>query len=205
LPAAPASHHGGGGGGGGGGGPTPRVMVPGGGLGRLAYEIWRQHPSFHVVVVELSMLMVTALRNLLTLPLFSSTTTFYPYLDDSLTNTRNHHRRFLTTTFPDLHPILPANTTTTPSPPPPLLPNDHYFSLQCADFVMMAHDRNFIASFDLVVTCYFIDTVVNLLDYLWAISRLLKPGGLWVNAGPLEVSCCGRGWRRRRDGRSRRI
>lgn len=39
---------------------------------------------------------------------------------------------------------------------------------------------------DVVVTCFFIDTANNVIDYLEAIYRLLKPGGRWVNFGPLE-------------------
>jgi len=35
------------------------------------------------------------------------------------------------------------------------------------------------------VTCYFIDTAHNLLDYMHCINRILKVGGLWVNFGPL--------------------
>lgn len=46
-----------------------------------------------------------------------------------------------------------------------------------------------------MVTCFFIDTSTNVLDYLHVFSTLLKPGGLWINHGPLEVSirpCCRR-------------
>ena len=38
---------------------------------------------------------------------------------------------------------------------------------------------------DCLVTCFFIDTAHNLLDYLTTINKILKPGGLWVNIGPL--------------------
>jgi carnosine N-methyltransferase len=39
---------------------------------------------------------------------------------------------------------------------------------------------------DAVITCFFIDTTHNPLDYLWAIRRVLRPGGIWVNLGPLH-------------------
>lgn len=39
--------------------------------------------------------------------------------------------------------------------------------------------------FDCVATCYFIDTATNVLDYMECIQHVLKPGGLWVNLGPL--------------------
>jgi carnosine N-methyltransferase len=43
-------------------------------------------------------------------------------------------------------------------------------------------------TYDGVVTCFFIDTAVHVFDYLQASHRLLKPGGVWINHGPLQVS-----------------
>jgi carnosine N-methyltransferase len=37
-----------------------------------------------------------------------------------------------------------------------------------------------------VVTCYFIDTANNVLDYITTIFNALKSGGVWVNLGPLS-------------------
>lgn len=39
--------------------------------------------------------------------------------------------------------------------------------------------------FDAIVTYFFIDTARNLVTYLETIKRLLRPGGYWVNLGPL--------------------
>ena len=36
-----------------------------------------------------------------------------------------------------------------------------------------------------VVTCFFIDTASNIIDYIETIHSILKVGGLWVNFGPL--------------------
>jgi SAM-dependent methyltransferase len=41
------------------------------------------------------------------------------------------------------------------------------------------------AHFDIIVTHFFIDTARNLMAYLDTIHRLLKPGGRWINFGPL--------------------
>lgn len=40
-------------------------------------------------------------------------------------------------------------------------------------------------SWDCVATCFFIDTAHNVLDYLETIWKILKPGGVWINLGPL--------------------
>ena len=38
---------------------------------------------------------------------------------------------------------------------------------------------------DCVATVFFLDTAPNILTYLESIHRVLRPGGLWVNLGPL--------------------
>ena len=40
-------------------------------------------------------------------------------------------------------------------------------------------------AWDAVVTCFFIDTAHNLVEYLEIIYNILKPGGVWINLGPL--------------------
>jgi carnosine N-methyltransferase len=39
--------------------------------------------------------------------------------------------------------------------------------------------------YDVIVSLFFIDTARNLVSYLENIHRLLRPGGRWVNLGPL--------------------
>ena len=42
-----------------------------------------------------------------------------------------------------------------------------------------------VSEFDVVVTCFFIDTSHFVLDYIETINSVLKTGGHWVNLGPL--------------------
>lgn len=39
--------------------------------------------------------------------------------------------------------------------------------------------------YDIIVTLFFIDTARSLISYLETIHRLLRPGGRWINLGPL--------------------
>lgn len=41
------------------------------------------------------------------------------------------------------------------------------------------------ASYDFVVTLFFIDTSMNVISMLEHIYELLRPGGTWINLGPL--------------------
>jgi carnosine N-methyltransferase len=40
-------------------------------------------------------------------------------------------------------------------------------------------------SWDCVVTCFFIDTAHNVIEYIECIHKILKKGGVWINLGPL--------------------
>ncbi len=42
-----------------------------------------------------------------------------------------------------------------------------------------------IVSYDYIITLFFIDTSQNILETMEHIYRLLKPGGAWINLGPL--------------------
>jgi hypothetical protein len=37
-----------------------------------------------------------------------------------------------------------------------------------------------------VVTCFFIDTATTLIDYVSTVRTVLRPGGIWINIGPLQ-------------------
>ena len=62
------------------------------------------------------------------------------------------------------------------------------FSMAAGDFVEIygkksnINDNNRV---DAVVTCFFLDTAPIILDYIETIDHILKPGGVWINLGPL--------------------
>ena len=51
------------------------------------------------------------------------------------------------------------------------------------DFTTILREHG--GTYDIVLTYFFIDTARNLMSYLNAIYMLLKPGGHWINFGPL--------------------
>lgn len=168
--------------------PQPkRVLIPGAGLGRLAYEVLRLGDHYHVVAVERSVLMTIALHNLLKHPV-APPSIFYPYLQDPLTNSPNHHRRFTASSFPDLTPVLllPPERRRSTKEEEEEGGGRWYFSIENTDFTSLSQLPSIKGTFDVVATCYFIDTTVNVLDYLWAIRSALTDGGYWINLGPLK-------------------
>ena len=46
-----------------------------------------------------------------------------------------------------------------------------------------ANNLIFSGTWDVVVTCFFIDTATNIISYLEVIHKILKEGGTWINIG----------------------
>ncbi|TPP64439.1 Carnosine N-methyltransferase [Fasciola gigantica] len=62
------------------------------------------------------------------------------------------------------------------------LPPNVPFCMAAGDFVEIYKEPD---SWDCVTTVFFIDTAHNILQYLESIWLILKPGGYWINFGPL--------------------
>ncbi|CAG8698584.1 30751_t:CDS:10 [Gigaspora margarita] len=62
---------------------------------------------------------------------------------------------------------------------PSSIPSGVSFSMVAGDFVEVYGDEQY------NVTCFFIDTAKNILEYIEIFHRILRPGGLWINLGPL--------------------
>ena len=56
-------------------------------------------------------------------------------------------------------------------------------SMVAGEFCRVYKDK--INFFDSIVTCYFIDTANNVIEYIETIHNIIKIGGLWINFGPL--------------------
>ncbi|KAL8203279.1 UNVERIFIED_CONTAM: Carnosine N-methyltransferase [Gekko kuhli] len=62
------------------------------------------------------------------------------------------------------------------------LPPGANFSMTAGDFQEIYCEHNI---WDCIATCFFIDTAHNVVDYIDTIWKILKPGGIWINLGPL--------------------
>lgn len=66
---------------------------------------------------------------------------------------------------------------------PSSLPKGSDFSMVAGDFVEVYRDQP--NSWDCIITCFFMDTARNVFEYIDTIRTALKPGGIWINFGPL--------------------
>lgn len=138
-----------------------RVLVPGAGLGRLAWEI--SQLGFDTTANELSAFMTLALRFLLSpdTTQHAEQHTIHPYAY-WFSHQRSNDALFRPVSFPDTVPRLGDR-----------------LQLIAGDF--LTHR----GTYDVVATLFFIDTSLNVLATLEHIYELLRPGGTWINLGPL--------------------
>ncbi|KAJ3603566.1 hypothetical protein NHX12_028311 [Muraenolepis orangiensis] len=142
-----------------------RVLVPGAGLGRLAWEIARL--GYMCQGNEWSFFMLFASNFVLNRCEQVNSLILYPWIHQ-FSNNKKSSDQTRSVSFPDIDPQS--------------LPTTSDFSMVAGDFLEVYTEPD---SWDCVATCFFIDTAHNVLDYLETIWKILKPGGVWINLGPL--------------------
>ncbi|TPX45759.1 carnosine N-methyltransferase [Chytriomyces confervae] len=144
------------------------VLVPGAGLGRLAFDIVRQ--GFTTQGNEFSFYMLIASNFVLNSMKTPNSFTIYPWVH-SFSNMQNAEHQLRSVQIPD---IAPGG-----------IPETADFSMVAGDFLEVYGGYKERGAWDVLVSCYFIDTAKNIFEYLGVIWNALKPGGVWINHGPL--------------------
>ena len=156
--------------------PTPKVLVPGAGLGRLVfdlalagYDVEGNELSYHQLLA--SNWILNQAHAKMAYPLFPFASTF-----SNVVSRKDQLRRVL---IPDVHPGQVAAAAAAQGS---LVGR---MDMTAADFVVLYSDAAQRETFDAVVAVFFIDTAPNLIRYIKTIHNCLKPGGVFVNLGPL--------------------
>ncbi|XP_049783691.1 carnosine N-methyltransferase [Schistocerca cancellata] len=143
-----------------------KILVPGAGLGRLMFEVACRGYSCQGNEVSYFMLLSSyfLLNRCHTAHMF----TIYPWVHNFANNlTCESQTRGVT--FPD-------------AVASEILSSSDLMSMAAGDFMEIYHEN---AYWDCVATCFFIDCSSNVVDCIEKIYSILKPGGIWVNLGPL--------------------
>lgn len=144
------------------------VITPGCGLGRLPYEIAKR--GFNSQGNEFSCHMLFASDFLLNHCTQSEQWCIYPFV-----NTCSNHKFDRSRTRPVMIPDE--------------CPADKLHSIDSGGNISMSagafEDSYEDEQADAIVTVFFIDTSPNIFETIEAITRIMKPGGLWINLGPL--------------------
>ncbi|KAL2553246.1 S-adenosyl-L-methionine-dependent methyltransferase superfamily protein [Forsythia ovata] len=149
-------------------GSPPACLVPGAGLGRLALEI--SCLGFISQGNEFSYYMMICSSFILNHTQTAEEWTIYPWVHSNC-NSLSDSDQLRPVSVPDIHPASAGIA--------------EGFSMCGGDFVEVYNDPSQVGVWDAVVTCFFIDTAHNVVEYIEIISRVLKDGGVWINLGPL--------------------
>ncbi|XP_028028641.1 carnosine N-methyltransferase [Bombyx mandarina] len=142
-----------------------RVLVPGAGLGRLAWEISKR--GYTTQGNEFSLFMLFASNFVLNRCPEANKYTVHPWLHQYVNNLSCEHQ-LLGVKFPDVRPSGDR-------------PNPN-FSMAAGDFLKVYTE---VDEWSCVVTCFFIDCAPNVIEFVERIYEILVPGGIWINLGPL--------------------
>ncbi|GEM12792.1 N2227-like domain protein [Rhodotorula toruloides] len=140
-----------------------KVLVPGCGLARLAYEIACE--GFSVEANDFSHFMNLGTTLLFTRTRTTNQHTLAPYIH-LFSHQRSAVNLLRTVSFPDVVPRRDVGLRFRPG-----------------DFLELCKEEE--GRQDAVVTLFFIDTASNIISYFKTIYHTLKPGGIWINFGPL--------------------
>lgn len=146
----------------------PCCVVPGAGLARLACEI--SCLGFACQGNEFSYYMLICSSFILNNTQAPMEWVIYPWIHSNCNMTTDENQ-LQPVNFPDLHPGSAGITDG--------------FSMCAGDFVEVYSHSGQEGMWDAVVTCFFIDTAHNIVEYIEIIAKILKPGGVWINLGPL--------------------
>lgn len=154
-----------------------KVLVPGCGLARLPFDLCAagfqaqgNEFSYHMLFTSAFILNFTEARNEYRI---------HPYVH-RFSHNRTREDQLHEVLVPDVHPgLLSQHAAMDPG-----IPNEGLMSMRAGSFdeIYPPPDGSL---FDAVATTFFIDTAPNLFDTLATIHASLKPGGLWLNFGPL--------------------
>ncbi|EME48086.1 hypothetical protein DOTSEDRAFT_86420 [Dothistroma septosporum NZE10] len=156
------------------------VLVPGAGLGRLVFDICCA--GYTVEGNEISYHQLLASNYILNFTKKPGQHSLYPWAL-SFSNHIARSNQLHAVRIPDVHPgvILEAATKEVQSE----IQSAERMSMTAGDFCVLYRQPEYQDGFAAVTTCFFIDTAPNVIRYIEAIKFCLKPGGVWINTGPL--------------------
>ena len=149
----------------------PRVVVAGAGLGRLCcelaalgYEAQGNEYSYYMLLTSSFILNHCQRRHQWRI---------HPWVHQTC-NVINDDDQTRAVTIPDIAPGELACHI-----------SQGLLSMCAGDFIEVYREPDQLGQYDAVATCFFIDTAKNVLEYIEVIHGMLRPGGVWINHGPL--------------------
>lgn len=145
----------------------PRVLCPGSGLGRLPFDLACM--GYAAQGNEFSYHMILGSHLMFNRTQHAECYTIFPYVLNT-TNRRGCYDNLRAIKVPDIKPSE-------------VMPDHAEFSFASGEFVQVYGSQ--LKQWDAIITCFFLDTAKNVFLYIRTIAEILRPGGVWLNLGPL--------------------
>lgn len=160
--------------------PGVRVLVPGAGLGRLILDVCLA--GFSAEGNEISYHQLLASSWMLNHTDGQEQHDLYPFVSQ-FSNVASRRQQLQKVMIPDVHPgeAVTAHASAATEGRETL----GTMSMSASDFLVLYNEASNKEAFHAVTTVFFIDTAPNLIRYIETIWHCLKPGGVWINLGPL--------------------
>lgn len=160
-----------------------RILLPGAGLGRLLVELCLA--GYRTEGNEISYHQLFASNYVLNHVQTAEQFSLYPFVT-TFTNKVSRSDQLRCVKVPDIHVgTVILERTRHASLDDAHMPLPGSMSMSAGDFITSYSTAEAEGTFDAVVTVYFIDTAPNLIRYVETVRHCLRPGGIWINVGPL--------------------
>lgn len=174
-----------------------KVLVPGCGLGRQVFEFARA--GFWTQGNEVSYHMLTALGYVLNSITQPKSRHLFPYIH-KLAHMTLRSQQLRPVSLPDVCPhsvffgegnkdahlsdlmSMVAGSFVDLYGPPEIAASEEFTDDPQAEEFRTQNSK----AYDIISTCFFLDTAHNVIDYLKTIKHALKNDGVWINLGPLH-------------------
>eukprot|EP00615_Pteridomonas_danica_P017945 CAMPEP_0114404158 /NCGR_PEP_ID=MMETSP0102-20121206/19379_1 /TAXON_ID=38822 ORGANISM="Pteridomonas danica, Strain PT" /NCGR_SAMPLE_ID=MMETSP0102 /ASSEMBLY_ACC=CAM_ASM_000212 /LENGTH=387 /DNA_ID=CAMNT_0001568779 /DNA_START=1627 /DNA_END=2787 /DNA_ORIENTATION=- len=150
------------------------VLVPGSGLARLACEI--SAAGFKSQGNDFDLFMLFTANYLLNGLQSNHGVYIQPWVH-SLCNNLSHNDSLRQIPLPDISAVEILNSSSKEEK------EARDMSMCAGEFILAYNDCP--EEWNGFVSCFFIDTAPNILEYIDMVYKLLAPGGVWINIGPL--------------------
>lgn len=144
-----------------------KVLFPGAGLGRLVFDF--AVDGYAAQGNEFSYFMLVSSNFILNMIENAEEFEIQPFIH-TFSNTFEENDPFEVYKIPDVNPA-------------DLIKPGHDFSMVAGEFVDVYKKQT--EEWDSVITCFFLDTANNIIEYIETIHKILKKNGVWINFGPL--------------------
>jgi len=145
----------------------PKVLCPGSGLGRLPFDL--ACLGYAAQQNEFSYHMILGSHLIFNRTGHAASYCIFPYALD-MQNRKAYAHNLRPVRVPDisLEDVMPEGAD---------------FSMASGEFVTVYQEQS--KAWDAVLTCFFLDTAKNVFLYIRTIAAIIRPGGFWINLGPL--------------------